>query len=373
MEEILKSIEFIEDIRQQAKVRHKLLDVIVIVLFAKLANADDWEEMEAFAECHEEFLKQYIDLENGIPSHDTLQRVMGNINPRHMQKLYEKWNALLSTGEGEKLKKIICIDGKTMRGNGNRNRKPSHIVSAWSDEDGFCLGQKAVKEKSNEITAIPQLLDAVNVKGNVITIDAMGTQRAIAEKIRAKSADYVLAVKENQKNLHAEIPEYFEDEGFLKEIKNGAGYKKTQEKSHSRIETREYYQSDKIKWMEEKSRWKGLKSIGMVCKTMTEGEKTVTEKRYYISSLPLDIELFSRAVRQHWSVEIMHWHLDVTFKEDANTTQDKTAAQNLNIINKWSLSILKLLQIGNRKLSMRKKRFYISMKAEKYLEQIIKL
>ena len=216
-------------------------------------------------------------------------------------------------------------------------------------------------------------MDAVNVKGNVITIDAMGTQRVIAEKIRAKSADYVLAVKENQKNLHAEISEYFEDEEFLKEIKNGAGYKKTQEKSHSRIETREYYQSNKIKWMEEKSRWKGLKSIGMVCKTMTEGEKTVTEKRYYISSLPLDIELFSRAVRQHWSVEIMHWHLEVTFKEDANTTQDKTAAQNLNIINKWSLSILKLLQIGNRKLSMRKKRFYISMKAEKYLEQIIKL
>lgn len=222
MEGILKNIEFIEDIRQQAKVRHKLLDVIVILLFAKLANADDWEEMEAFAECHEDFLRQYIALENGIPSHDTLQRVMGNIDPQHMQKLYEKWNALLNTDEGEKLKKIICIDGKTMRGNGNRNQKPSHIVSAWSDEDGFCLGQKAAGEKSNEITAIPQ-------------------QTAIAEKIRFKRADYVLAVKENQKNLYAEISEYFEDEEFLKEIKNGAGYKKTQEKSYFRTEIREYY------------------------------------------------------------------------------------------------------------------------------------
>ena len=275
MEEILKDIEYIEDIRQQAKVRHKLLDIIVIVLFAKLANADDWEEMEAFAECHEEFLKRYICLENGIPSHDTLQRVMGSIDPQYMQKLYEKWNALLSTEEGEKLKKIICIDGKTMRGNGSRNQKPNHIVSAWSDEDGFCLGQ--------------------------------------------------------------------------------------------------YYQCDKIKWMKEKDRWKGIKSIGMVCKTTTDGERTVTEKRYYISSLPLDIELLARAIRQHWSVEIMHWHLDVTFKEDANTTQDKTAAQNLNIIHKWSLSILRLLQIGNKKLSLRKKRFYISMKAEEYLDQIIKL
>jgi len=373
MEEILKSIEFIEDIRQQAKVRHKLLDIVVIVLFAKLANADDWEEMEAFAECHEDFLKQYIGLENGVPSHDTLQRVMGNIDPQHMQDLYGKWNEMLSTDEGEKLKKIICIDGKTMRGNGSKNQRPNHIVSAWSDEDGFCLGQKAVEEKSNEITAIPQLLEAINVKGNVITIDAMGTQTAIAGKIRSKRADYVLSVKENQKNLYAEISEYFEDEELLKEIKKGAGYKKTQEKSHSRTETREYYQCDKINWMGEKSRWKGLKSIGMVCKTMTDGEKTVTERRYYISSLPLGIELFSRAIRQHWSVEIMHWHLDVTFKEDANTTQDRTAAQNLNIINKWSLSILKLLQIGKRNLSMRKKRFYISMKAEEYLEQIIKL
>lgn len=373
MEEILKSIEFIEDIRQQTKVRHKLLDIVVIVLFAKLANADDWEEMEYFAECHKDFLKRYISLENGVPSHDTIQRVMGSINPQHMQKLYEKWNGLLSTDEGEKLKKIICIDGKTMRGNGTRGQKPNHIVSAWSDEDGFCLGQKTVEEKSNEITAIPQLLDAVNVKGNVITIDAMGTQTAIAEKIKAKKAEYVLAVKENQKNLYEEISEYFEDEGFLKEIQKGIGYKKTQEKSHSQMETREYYQCDKINWMNEKSRWKGIKSIGMVKKTIKTAEKTAVEKRYYISSLPLEVELFARAVRQHWSVEVMHWHLDVTFREDANTTLDKTAAQNLNIINKWCLSILKLLQIGDKKISMKKKRFYISMKAEEYLEKIITL
>jgi len=183
----------------------------------------------------------------------------------------------------------------------------------------------------------------------------------------------VLAVKENQKKLYREISEYFADDILLKEIKNGSGYKKTQEKSHFRMETREYYQCCRISWMEEKGRWKGLKSIGMVCKTMTDEEKTVTERRYYISSLPLYIELFSRAVRQHWSVEIMHWHLDVTFKEDANSTLDKTAAQNLNIINKWSLSILKLFEIGKKKLSLRKKRFYISMKAEEYLEQIINL
>lgn len=373
MEEILRYIELIEDIRQQSKVRHKLLDIVVIVLFAKLANAEDWEDIEEFAEYHEEFLKRYISLENGIPSHDTIQRVMGNINPQYIQGLYEKWNELVSSGEGKKLKKIICIDGKTMRGNKVKDMKPNHIVSAWCDEDGFCLGQKAVDDKSNEITAIPKLLEAINIKGNIITIDAMGTQTVIAEKIKTKRADYVLAVKENQKNLYDEISEYFKDEEFLNKIKENNGYKKTTEKSHSQIEIREYYQSDKISWMNEKVRWKGIKSIGMVSKTIIKEDKKVVEKRYYISSMPLNIDLLAKAIRQHWSVEIMHWHLDVTFKEDANTTLDKIAAQNLNIINKWCLSILKLFQIGNKRISLRKKRFRISMNVEEYLEQIINI
>ena len=373
MTELLKTIEFIEDKRQEKKVKHKLLDIVVIVLFAKLANAEDWEEIEYFAKANEDFLKQYIGLENGIPSHDTIQRVMGNIEPQYIQRVYEKWNELASSNEGEKLKKIICIDGKTMRGNRTKEQKANHIVSAWCDTDGFCLGQKKVEEKSNEITAIPQLLDVIRIKGSVITIDAMGTQTEIAEKIRMKHADYTLAVKENQKNLYTEIVGYFQEKEFLEEIKQRKGYKITKEKAHSQIETREYYQCDQIKWMEEKGRWKGIKSIGMICKTTKRGEEQIVEKRYYISSLPLDVELFARTVREHWSVEIMHWHLDVTFKEDANTTQDKTAAQNLNIINKWCLSILKLFQIGNQKMSLRKKRYCICMNAKEYLTQILNI
>lgn len=370
MMEILKTIELIEDKRQKKKVKHKLLDIVVIVLFAKLANADDWEEIEIFAKANEEFLKQYIALENGIPSHDTIQRVMGNIAPGYMQGVYKKWNELVNSKEGETLKKIICIDGKTMRGNKSKKQKANHIVSAWCDMDGFCLGQKKVEEKSNEITAIPKLLDTIQVKGSVITIDAMGTQTEIAEKIKQKRADYTLAVKENQKNLYKEISEYFETEEFLKEIKCNNGYKVTKEKAHSQIETREYYQWDKVKWMQEKSRWKGMKSIGMVCKTTEQEGKQVTERRYYISSLPLNVELFARTVREHWSVESMHWHLDVTFKEDANTTLDKTAAQNLNIINKWCLSILKLFEVG-KKMSLRKKRYCICTNAKEYLTQVL--
>ena len=154
-----------------------------------------------------------------------------------------------------------------MRGNQSNGQKANHIVSAWCDMDGFCLGQKKVEEKSNEITAIPQLLDAIQIKGSVITVDAMGTQTEIVEKIKQKHADYTLAVKENQKNLYREISEYFEDVELLKEIKCNNGYRITKEKSHSQIETREYYQCSKIGWMQEKSRWKGIKSIGMTCRT----------------------------------------------------------------------------------------------------------
>lgn len=373
MEDILKYVELIEDGRQQSKILHKLSDIVIIVLFAKLANADDWEEIEDFAECHEEFLKKYIRLENGVPSHDTIQRVMGSINPQYIQNLYTKWNELVSSDEGKKLKKIIAIDGKTMCGNKVKYTKPNHIVSAWCDEDGFCLGQKAVDEKSNEITAIPQLLDTINVKGNIITIDAMGTQTAIAEKIKSKRADYVLAVKENQKNLYEEIKDYFDDKELRAELKLNGSYKKTSEKCHSQIEIREYYQCADIKWMQEKRRWKGIKSVAMVEKTIKKDDTTTVEKRYYISSLPLDIDTMARAIRRHWSVEIMHWHLDVTFKEDANSTLDKIAAQNLNIINKWCLSILKLFEVGKKKKSLRKKRFHICMNAEKYIEEILEL
>ena len=201
----------------------------------------------------------------------------------------------------------------------------------------------------------------------------MGTQTAIAEKIRAKRADYTLAVKENQPKPYEEVSEYFGDEELLKQIKNNGGYKITKEKAHSSIEICEYYQCSDIKWMAEKSRWKGLKSIGMVRKTIKKGDKTVVEKRYYISSLANDIDLFARTIREHWSVEVMHWHLDVTFKENDNTTKDKIAAQNLNIIKKWCLSILKRFESGKKKMSLKKKRFCISLDTRKYFQQIMAL
>lgn len=372
MNELLDWMDYIEDVRQEKKVRHKLKDIIVIVLFATLANVDDWVEMEFFAHYHQDYLRKYIELKNGIPSHDTLCRVFGMISPDVIQQLYQKWQELLNREEGEAIKRIICIDGKTMRSNKRKDSRPNHIVSAWSREDGFCLGQKAVEEKSNEITAIPQVLEKIQIKGQVVTIDAMGTQTAIAEKIRSKRADYVLALKRNQGNLWEDVSLYLMDGEVKRKIREKGNYKRTVEKARSQIEIREYYQTEETGWLSQKKEWKGLKSIGMEEKTIrAEGKEEKKEYRYYISSLKTDVELFSRAVRGHWSVESMHWHLDVTFREDANTTLDKQASQNLNIIRKWSLSILKMIEIFRPNISIKKKRFVISMNPAEFLEQVL--
>lgn len=372
MNELLDWMDYIEDVRQEKKVRHKLKDIIVIVLFATLANVDDWVEMEFFAHYHQDYLRKYIELKNGIPSHDTLCRVFGMISPDVIQQLYQKWQELLNREEGEAIKRIICIDGKTMRSNKRKDSRPNHIVSAWSREDGFCLGQKAVEEKSNEITAIPQVLEKIQIKGQVVTIDAMGTQTAIAEKIRSKRADYVLVLKRNQGNLWEDVSLYLMDEEVKRKIREKGNYKRTVEKARSQIEIREYYQTEETGWLSQKKEWKGLKSIGMEEKTIrAEGKEEKKEYRYYISSLKTDVELFSRAVRGHWSVESMHWHLDVTFREDANTTLDKQASQNLNIIRKWSLSILKMIEIFRPNISIKKKRFVISMNPAEFLEQVL--
>ena len=209
MEQLLEWMEIIEDVRQKRKVKHSIKDILIIVLFATLANADTWEEIADLALWNEDYLKQYIELKNGVPSHDTIQRVMGMIHPENLQQLQLRWWELLDSNEGEKLKKIICIDGKTMRSNKRKDTKPCHIVTAWSREDGYSLGQKTVDEKSNEIKAIPKVLESIAIKGQVVTIDAMGTQTAIAETIRKRRADYVLAVKGNQGNLESDIRKYF--------------------------------------------------------------------------------------------------------------------------------------------------------------------
>lgn len=365
IENLLKYLAKVADNRQEKKVCHKMSDIIALVFFAMLAGADEWTAYEIFGREHETFLRRYLELPGGIPSHDTIQRVFAMVSSEFLQKFQVLWNEMLSSDEGEKIKKLLAIDGKTQCGNGNKNQKANHIVSAV-DENGFCLGEKRVNEKSNEITAIPELLDDLNVKGHIVTIDAMGTQTEIAKKIRKKRADYVLALKRNQSSLYEDVKLYFEDSDMLA----GCDYTKTVEKARSGIEKREYWQAEDIAWLTQKKDWTGLKSIAMTRNTIIKNGVETSETRYFISSLPLDAKEIARAIRGHWMVESLHWHLDVTFREDENHTLEKQAAFNQNILRKLALTVLKIFDTG-RKLSLRMKRFSIGTNPEKHLESLL--
>jgi len=367
MEKALAYLRIVEsyDTRQQSKVLHKLSEIIGISFFAMLGNANDPEEIEAFCIAHEEFMRGYFSLENGIPSHDTIERAFEMVSPEYLQGFRDRFNELLNTGEGEKVRKILALDGKTQRGNGNKNQTANHIVSAV-DENGFCLGEKRVREKSNEITAIPDLLDALNVKGNIITTDSMGCQKDIARKIRKKQADYMLALKGNQETLHDDVKLYFADSELLSKC----AYITTKEKARGGIEKREYWQTDDIGWLSQKKDWAGLKTIAMTRNTIIKDGIETMETRYFISSLPLDVNEVARAIRGHWMVESYHWHLDVTFREDADQTLNKHRSYNMNILRKLALNLLKLLDVG-RKISLSKKRFMICCNPSKYFDQIL--
>ena len=368
METLLKYLSMVNDYRQGKKVRHKMSDIIALVFFATLANANDWVAIEIFGKEHEQFLRRYLELENGIPSHDTIQRVFAMLPPEFLQKFKVQWNEMLNSEEGEKIKRLLSIDGKTQCGNGNKNQRANHIVSAV-DEDGFCLGEKRVGEKTNEITAVPELLDTLNVKGKIITIDAMGTQTDIAKKIRSKQADYVLALKRNQAVLYEDVKRYFDDGVLL----SGCAYSATTEKARGGIEKREYWQTDDISWLTQRKEWAGLRSIAMTRNTINKDGKEKTETRYFISSLPLDVKEIARAIRGHWMVESYFWQLDVTFKEDDNHTLEKQSAFNLNILRKLALDILRIYEAGKKTMSLRLKRFAIGTNPVKHLERILNL
>lgn len=369
MKALLDYVSTVTDIRQEKKVLHKMMDIIMLVFFAMLANADDWVEMEVFGKEHEKFLRNYLELPNRIPSHDTIQRVFAIVPSEFLENFQRQWNEMLSSDEGNKLKRLLAIDGKTQKGNGSGRQRVNHIVSAV-EERGLCLGQKRVEEKTNEIKAIPELLDCLNIKGSIVTTDAMGTQTAIAKKIRQGRADYVLALKANQGSLLEDVRLYFSEGEFLKKC----AYKKTVEKARGKTERREYWQTDDISWLRQGKEWAGLKTILLTRNTIIgEDGESSTKERYFISSLPEGIEEAAQAVRGHWMVESYHWHLDVTFREDGNHTIEKQAAYHLNIMRKLSLNILRLIGVGSKSLSLKKKRYAIGTNPEKHLEQILNL
>jgi predicted transposase YbfD/YdcC len=368
MNELLEWLVTAEDTRQPGKIKHLMKDIIAIVFFAELANANEWIEIYLFAAANEEPLRNYLELPGGIPSHDTIQRVFAMVSPECLQEFRNRWNEIMAGSVGDTVRKILALDGKTQRGNGNDRQKANHIVSAV-DANGFCLGEALVDDKSNEITAIPAVLQSLNITGHIVTADAMGCQTDIARRIRKRQADYVLGLKKNQGTLREDTEQYFDDP----KLRAGCAYHRVVDKAHGAVEIREYWQTDDIGWLHQRKAWAGLSSLVMTKNTIIRGGDTAAETRYFISSLPLNVEEAARAIRGHWMVESCHWHLDVTFREDANHTLDRAAAYNLNIIKKMAINSLRLVDVGIAKISMKNKRFMISMNVKHYLDTLMAL
>jgi predicted transposase YbfD/YdcC len=345
LDQVVVHFQQLEDPRSTINRRHPLASVIVIAVLAVLAGAGGPTAIARWAAMKEEFLLQVLDLSNGIPRKDVFRRVLMALKPTAFQACFANWlrslraEAVAETGVGQP---VLAVDGKTSRRSHDRDQGLGalHSVSVWASEYGLSLGQVACAEKSNEITAIPELLRLVDIKGGIITIDAMGTQKAIAEQVIAGGADYVLALKGNQETLHQAVIAHIDEQ--LDGDLAGAQAHVTKEKGHGRQEERTYLQLPVPEGSPGILAWKGLKSIGVVTSRCLRGGKEAVEVRYYISSLAVDVKQFARAVRGHWSIEnVCHWSLDMTFREDESRTREKALRENFAWLNRFVLSLLK--------------------------------
>lgn len=345
------------DIRQSEKVFYPLAEILLLCLCAVIGGGDEIEDIVIYGNSKLDFLRQFSPFTHGIPSHNTIGRVLANLNPKAFHACFVEWvQALQQPLEG----KLIAIDGKQLRHSFDKASKqsPLHLVSAWASEQQMVLGQEAVADKSNEITAIPRLLQLLVIKGAIVTIDAMGCQKEIAKAIIEAKGDYVLALKENQKTLEEDVAQFFEQQ--LKESfrHSTVDRHQTLEKGHGRIERRTYYSTNDVEWLKQyHGHWVQLNSIVLVESQRTEQGETTTEKRYYISSLPQDALLAARAVRGHWGIENqLHWVLDVVFREDACRVRKDHAPRNFSTIRQMGLCLIrkvkgKLSIRGTRKLA----------------------
>lgn len=316
-------------------IRHKLEDIIIIGLCTVICGGEDFTDMEEFGEEREGFLRNFLELPHGIPDSDTFRRVFEKLDPAELSRCLNNWIAV----ERDK-RAVVAIDGKTICGSGNAKHSAYHVVSAFVAENEITLGEIAVEEKSNEITAVPELLDMIDVEDTIVTADAMSCQKKIVSKIVEKKADYVIAVKENQPTLLHDIADWFES--FFTEAEHTA----THEKGHGRIEKREYYYCTDISWMEQRGDWCGLQGIGAVQTTVIEHDETTVFTRFFISSLK-DVREFADAVRKHWAIENkLHWCLDVIFREDASRAKKDNSPLNMNVLRKNALSLVTQAQHG---------------------------
>ena len=337
IETLKEEIKTIQEPRRTShgNIRHKLEDIIIIGLCTVICGGEDFTDMEDFGEEREDFLRNFLELPHGIPDSDTFRRVFEKLDPAELSRCLNNWIA----AEREK-RAVVAIDGKTIRGSGNTQHSAYHVVSAFVAENEITLGEIAVEEKSNEITAVPELLDIIDVEDAIVTADAMSCQKKIVSKIIEKKADYVIAVKENQPTLLHDIADWFFD--FSDEAKHTA----THEKGHGRIEKRECFFTTDISWLEQRTEWSGLQGIGAVRATVTEHDETTVFTRYFITSLK-NVQEFADAVRMHWAIENkLHWCLDVIFREDAARARKDNSPLNMNVLRKNALALVNQAKYG---------------------------
>jgi len=347
VKEVVRHFKQLEDPRSAVNRLHPLESVIVIAIMAVLAGANGPTAIAKWANMKAEVLVKLLDLPHGIPQKDVFRRVLATLKPDAFQACFTMWLTALRTAAAEAMgveRPTLAVDGKTLRRSHDRRRNLGalHCVSVWASEFGLTLAQVATEEKSNEITAIPTLLSLIDIQGAIITIDAMGTQTAIAEKIIDGGGDYVLAVKGNQETLHEAVIDHIHQQTKTDFRGIGARRLDTVEKKHGRIERRTYIQMPAPKSLAGFERWKGLLSIGLAFLSCIRDGKETTEVRYFISSLPVKVKQFAHAVRSHWGIEnSCHWCLDVTYREDESRIRDERLRENFAWLNRLTLSLLK--------------------------------
>lgn len=335
--------------------RHKLIDMITIGICAVICGADGYEAIEEFGNARYEWFETFLELPHGIPSHDTIGRVFSRLNPEEFERAFLKWIyeiRKITCGQ------IIAIDGKTLRRSYDKNSDKAaiHMVSAWASENRLILGQIKTAEKSNEITAIPELLSLLEIQGCIVTIDAMGTQKEIASRIINKGGDYVLALKGNQKNLYEDVKLFFEDARQRDFRDIPVSYYEETDGGHGRVEVRRFRTVEDIEWLYGKEDWKGLNIIGMAESERHIGNKISIETRYYISSIENNAEKLGRAIRSHWGIEnSVHWTLDITFREDESRIRKGYGPENIAVMRHIALNMLRN-ETSSKKKSIRLRR-----------------
>ncbi|QJB42914.1 ISAs1-like element ISAsp2 family transposase [Dolichospermum flos-aquae] len=366
---IVDHFKDLEDKRVERTKRHKLIDIVTIAICAVICGVDSWVLMEAYGKKKEKWLKQFLELPNGIPSHDTFARVFARIDPQQFQNCFLSWiKSINKITEGE----VIAIDGKTLRHSYDKGKDKGaiHMVSAWATSNKLVLGQCKVEEKSNEITAIPELIKVLDIAGCLVTIDAMGCQKEIVKSIAEKSGEYIIALKKNQGNLYKNVEEIFKEaisKGF-----EGFKYSEfhTKEDKHGREEIRHYLMlSDIEERIDTDKKWVNLQSVGMVEYIRKVNGKTKVETGYYISSLTNNAKLLGESVRTHWGIEnSLHWVLDVAFREDDCRIRKDNAPQNFAVIRHIAVNLLG--KEKSQKLGTKSKQFCAGWDDE-YLEKIL--